>query len=125
MSSFYEICFNASYLVSFMHLPYPNRYSLLSAVIQLQMIILKAQPSLIGRCVSVVNLPWGEADASFKFMCALGHLTHLCDNCDTDPLLRSAIKQAASAKGVKSDGAIKKVLDDVMQSMIPAGEKYV
>lgn len=95
--------------------------------------LLKAQPSLLPRCIAAV--PWVadmDATSPLAAICALGHVAHLCHTADVDPTMRAAIRKSSakdqdrSREGAdnRTDEALKATVDTLVSSLLPSGESH-
>ena len=113
-------------LILILHLLIQPHSFCFAVFLQIQGILLKASPMMLPKCLATVGgtLPWADADDSPKFLQGLGHLIHLCQTVDIDPQLRGALRGAVGAKAESpNDAAIKRVLEEMMSTMIPSGKK--
>jgi hypothetical protein len=84
--------------------------------------LLRADPSLLSKCVSSINLPSWEAQPSIPFLCALSQLTYLNCTVDVDDDARTAIRNATRTETAKADALLRGAVNTSLQAMIPIGE---
>jgi hypothetical protein len=99
-------------------------------MLQVQTILLRAQPSLIAKSIGSVVIPNWEPHPTVQYYCALAQLTFLCSSVDVDSQFKTTMKAiAASASSdsstekdrLKAEGSVRGVVTVFVQAMIPVG----
>jgi hypothetical protein len=92
------------------------------------MVLLKAQPALIGKSTSSVVLTSWDPQPTLQYYCALSQLTFLCSTVEIDNHFKSVMKTLAGARidgknidkdRSKVEASLKALMNTFVEAMIP------
>lgn len=94
------------------------------------MVLLKAQPALIGKSISSVVLTSWDPQPTIQYYCALSQLTFLCSTVEIDNHFKSVIKTLATSTidgknsdkdRIKVEASLRSLMNTFVEAMIPTG----
>jgi hypothetical protein len=94
------------------------------------MVLLKAQPALIGKSISSVVLTSWDPQPTIQYYCALSQLTFLCSTVEIDNHFKSVMKTLATSTldgknsdkdRIKVEASLRSLMNTFVEAMIPTG----
>lgn len=91
---------------------------------EIQLVLLKAQPSLLTQCLATVATSW-EPKPSLLFVSSLSHVTSLITHVSSEHQQRAILRSALAADYSTQEIKIKEAIDAISSSIFPPGNKFI
>lgn len=84
------------------------------------MILLKAKPLLISRCLNAIPISWDQPVLSYSYVSSLSYICYLLDATDIDHNLLHSFSSSTKIASL-SDSDVKNVVTELCNSLLPTG----